>query len=165
MVSKLYIRFKSFRIMKTLKKRKKKFNNCQGKNNSSSWLDQFSNLGNTDKSQICILIDAFLLQKKNMLRFMNCIDNAFLHINFKIKPIYNAVCLQFFLFSLLSAAKLKVNWLLVFSIYTHAVCLKICFFTEACNAKLKNLYLMPCDKQSTLLQVFYWLIQLIKYEK
>lgn len=64
MVSKLYIRFKSFRIMKTLKKRKKKFNNCQGKSNSSSWLDQFSNLGNTDKSQICILIDAFLLQKK-----------------------------------------------------------------------------------------------------
>lgn len=120
MVSKLYIRFKSFRIMKTLKKRKKKFNNCQGKNNSSSWLDQFSNLGNTDKSQICILIDAFLLQK-NILRFMNCIDNAFLHINFKIKPIHNAVCLQKFFFSLLSAAKLKVNWLLVFSIYTRGM--------------------------------------------
>lgn len=164
MVSKLYIRFKSFRIMKTLKKRKKKFNNCQGKNNSSSWLDQFSNLGNTDKSQICILIDAFLLQNK-YTKIYDLYWQCFLAYKFQNKTNTQCSLLTIFLIFFIICCKIKSKLTTGFFQYTHTVCLKICFFTEACNAKLKNLYLMPCDKQSTLLQVFYWLIQLIKYEK
>lgn len=40
---------------------------------------------------------------------MNCIDNAFLHINFKIKPIYNAVCLQKFFFIICCKIKSKLT--------------------------------------------------------